>query len=84
MDDLERLGYSCLSGWQIVPYLFKNCQNKFKFIVPIGDWVKNPRLQAKTSVSLRYGTLSSIEPYRIRFKVPFGLDHKIPQAGFDR
>lgn len=32
------------------------------FIVPFGDWEKNPRLQAKTSVSLRYGALSSIEP----------------------
>ena len=34
-------------------------------IVPIGDWEKNPRLQAKTSVSLRYGTLPSIEPHRL-------------------
>ena len=59
-------------------------KQKATIIVSVGDWVKNPRLQAKTSVSLRYGTLSSIEPYRIRFKVPFGLDHKIPQVGFDR
>ena len=36
-----------------------------EFIVPIGDWEKNPRLQAKTSVSLRYGTLPSIEPHRL-------------------
>jgi len=53
-------------------------------IVPFGDWEKNPRLQAKTSVSLRYGTLSSIEPYHLRFEISLGLDHQIPQAGFDR
>jgi hypothetical protein len=49
-------------------------------IVSLGEWEKNPRLQAKTLVCLRYGGLSEIEPYRVRYQVPPGLDHEIPQA----
>jgi len=49
-------------------------------IVPLGDWEKNPRLQAKTLVCLRYGKVPRIQPYRLRFKISPCVDHEVPQA----
>ncbi|HDP25551.1 MAG TPA: hypothetical protein ENN34_08910, partial [Deltaproteobacteria bacterium] len=40
-------------------------------IVPFGEWEKNPRLQAKTLVGLRYGALPEVEPHSIRYQVSF-------------
>jgi hypothetical protein len=39
--------------------------NSSGIIVPLGEWEKNPRLQAKTLVGLRYGALPQIEPYSL-------------------
>jgi len=50
------------------------------FIVPLGEWEKNPRLQAKTLVGLRYGKLPEVKSYGIRYQVPRCVDHEIPQA----
>ena len=53
------------------------------FIVPFGEWEKNPRLQAKTLVGLRcHGKLPQDLTFRLRSEVPSGLDHQVPQAGY--
>jgi uncharacterized BrkB/YihY/UPF0761 family membrane protein len=59
-------------------------QSALSVIVPLGEWEKNPRLQAKTLVCLRHGALQEVQPHRLRYQVSPGLDHEIPQAGFAR
>ena len=50
------------------------------FIIPFGDWEKNPRLQAKTLVCLRYGALPQIQSYSVWCQISYLMDHEIPQA----
>jgi hypothetical protein len=65
---------------QVIEYLWFVI---IEFIVPFGEWEKNPRLQAKTLVGLRcHAKLPQDLTFRLRSEVPSGLDHQVPQAGY--
>ena len=49
-------------------------------IVSFGEWERNPRLQAKTLVGLRYATLPPDLALALRHQIPPGVDHQVPQT----